>query len=654
MATSPVFLFRPPFSSGSKFSAILRAYFRSGWAFFVPYLTAYLIYASLNGPVNPAENLRPETNSAHPVIQSGDQAFSLAQVLPPLLYVFWALHSVHLILATAAIVSWLQGRYSKVRVIGHRPEHSTADAPTGLILSKKAAPWLLLTLIFWLPGLYLEYPADTWAHYARITEWPLCQVVKDHSAWAKFSHILPFSLISPFESNAIRLQVLNLYCALGGLLLSWQYFQLARACALPTNAAVLFAIAQAFLLGNNAFTFVRYYGLSTTIVSQIGAIAILRVLTQFLRIAATRSRPRLTHHVSFATSLTALLLVTTFNHLQGFGIAAIGAFGLVMWRVSMKGWGAALGFMLLLTIASIGTITWFPKSTILTDIYREQGWLNSAYGFDILNPASRAFQRAVEVLALPGIGSVAAAILLIRLRHPAAWLTLAPIVVLVLPCFSIPLAHVIATRSVDPSNIVTFHRFLLGAPIMLAPIALFYHWLRTPNPQRQPVLLTASVATLGILVTLPNAKPFYGRFFHALVRPPHDLSMRHIQQVEPRKQTINQSPIISSSGVSFIIAATTGSDVAYGKRLLLHDAPSRIEPAVRNIEQTLQPALAAPQLIIDATHLFTPLSTLAVLTRHWYPQEVALEHAGMREISLLRPTTTPANTAPAPSTSRDP
>ena len=33
---------------------MLTAYFRSGWAFFIPYLAAYLLYAWLKWPVNPA------------------------------------------------------------------------------------------------------------------------------------------------------------------------------------------------------------------------------------------------------------------------------------------------------------------------------------------------------------------------------------------------------------------------------------------------------------------------------------------------------------------------------------------------------------------------------------------------------------------------
>jgi len=50
---------------------LLRRYFSSGWAFFMPYLFFYLLYYWRKWPVNPG---------------SGSH-------LPPLLHVYWALHA---------------------------------------------------------------------------------------------------------------------------------------------------------------------------------------------------------------------------------------------------------------------------------------------------------------------------------------------------------------------------------------------------------------------------------------------------------------------------------------------------------------------------------------------------------------------------------
>lgn len=65
----------------------LRAYFRSGWAFLIPYLAAYLLYAWLKWPVNP--------------VAGGQWA-----VIPCLLHVYWALHAVHLVLGAYAVRTW--------------------------------------------------------------------------------------------------------------------------------------------------------------------------------------------------------------------------------------------------------------------------------------------------------------------------------------------------------------------------------------------------------------------------------------------------------------------------------------------------------------------------------------------------------------------
>ena len=37
----------------TRYSLLLISYFRSGWAFLIPYLAAYLLYAWLRWPVNP-------------------------------------------------------------------------------------------------------------------------------------------------------------------------------------------------------------------------------------------------------------------------------------------------------------------------------------------------------------------------------------------------------------------------------------------------------------------------------------------------------------------------------------------------------------------------------------------------------------------------
>ena len=100
----------------------LVAYFRSGWAFLIPYLAAYLLYAWLKWPVNPVDGgqlavsaigalpstVPPSTgtpSTAHSLLSTG---------VPCLLHVYWFLHALHLVLGALALRAWWKGSGAKV------------------------------------------------------------------------------------------------------------------------------------------------------------------------------------------------------------------------------------------------------------------------------------------------------------------------------------------------------------------------------------------------------------------------------------------------------------------------------------------------------------------------------------------------------------
>src|SRR4051812_15512003 len=73
----------------------LIAYYRSGWAFLLPYLGFYLLYVWIKGPLNPVA-----AGVAPPPVGGAS--------LPSLLELYWMLHLAHLIGAVVAFFSYVQ------------------------------------------------------------------------------------------------------------------------------------------------------------------------------------------------------------------------------------------------------------------------------------------------------------------------------------------------------------------------------------------------------------------------------------------------------------------------------------------------------------------------------------------------------------------
>ncbi len=143
------------------------AYFRSGWAFPIPYLAAYLLYAWLLWPVN--------------VAAAGSWA-------PCLLHVYWTLHAINLVLGFITLRSWWKRRRKEEGAENHSAFQLFSSS------AFSAAPWLCIGLLFWIPGIYLEWPADPNWHLERINRWHSLAFVRDHIQWYKSSYFLPYSL----------------------------------------------------------------------------------------------------------------------------------------------------------------------------------------------------------------------------------------------------------------------------------------------------------------------------------------------------------------------------------------------------------------------------------------------------------------------------
>ena len=96
----------------------LRRYFYSGWAFLIPYLTAYLLYYVLKWPVNPV------------AVEGGVKVASESGMwVPCLLHLYWTLHAINVGLALVAFVAWCREQASRQALSDFNTEGTESAEP---------------------------------------------------------------------------------------------------------------------------------------------------------------------------------------------------------------------------------------------------------------------------------------------------------------------------------------------------------------------------------------------------------------------------------------------------------------------------------------------------------------------------------------------
>jgi hypothetical protein len=710
----------------------LRRYFYSGWAFLIPYLAAYLLYYVLKWPVNAAGSERAVKVAG----ETGGFALSrLHSLIPPsLLHVYWVLHAINVGLAVVALVSWWRGRWqgiackqaptallSPVKQNAGTSQESAKDVEKGVSAFRfqlsAFLPWLLLALLFYIPGAYMEFPADTWEHYGRINEWSWLQTVGDHTDWAKSSYFFAYSLLGRIAPPTRQLFLFDFYYTGCCLLLCWQYYRLARAVGLERRASLLFVILQSVLFGNNIFGFYRYYGLSSTILAQLGAIAMVRIAIEYasqkfqfprLKFQGTGEFPHGDglHHKALNTtqsdmpaahgplllspfsllqagaSALALLLFIAFNHPQCLGIAALGLAAVVIWRLigwrrSMVWWLAAAALAL-----SVATVLWWPRNPALDSGYRPGGWLTAWYGFNVFSFSTDAGDRTRQIVGFFGLINLAAALVLLRRNHVVAWLTLIPLVALCFPFVAIPFSGILAKHTTNWGLIILFQRMLLAIPAGLALIcAAGSRANQTVPPQSelgtptahdviackqaptdsrlplsafplsrfaailpsassvQPSAFVLLLLTLSALLLVPANRPFYNRFWQALMVPPDDLTMHQVIEAADTMpggggsdgSKFGDTVPLTVPGVGSVLESA-GRACLFDTTRLVQKSPALVTDAIVEKLRLVDPGVRRDEPFWAADFLYTPYSQSGFLSGHWRPWDVALELSTQEEL----------------------
>ena len=594
-------------------------------------------------------------------------------------------------LAALALRSWwichAARAFDPAPTAGSTSDRPTSDHPLLATFISTILPWLLLAIIFYIPGVYLEYPSDPWMHFSRITEWSSLLNVGGHSVPNKSNYFLPYSILGNIPSDR-QLSWLNVYYTAACLLLCWQYFRLAQGAGLSRRTAFLFVLAQTLLSGNSVFGFYRYYGIASTIVAEIAAIALIRlglsaagrestgrknpiVLTRERRLADSISS--ISRYWNLVPSATLLFILILLNHVQELGIAGLGLTAVAIWRLlewrrSMLWWlsGAFL-------VLNVSAVFWWPRNPVLDVVYRPQGWLSAWYGFNILSAFSPAGDRMLQILGGFGIANLAAGVVLLRRNHVAGWLTIVPILALLSPAVAIPFAGALEHYG-GWTNIISFHRLFFAIPTCLAASVFASAIFQRHSPKIKPVAWSAitgsgkemrgirnqeqnasffpAVQTSGLLRsrfsfliivllalnTVSPGTPYFNRFWHALMIPPSDLSMRPIwsdfYHYSQSHSYLPKAILAATSGISYVLSSQRTSRIALVGRNISDDHHS---PTVdlEFIREILTPTSAITVIAPQPSTTYTPYSFAAIYSHHWLPQEVALGFSGAKELETM-------------------
>lgn len=602
---------------------LIRRYFYSGWVFLLPYTFVYTFFAWRRWPVDSVESSGSNVGGHH---------LSLVGA-------YWILHALNAASAVWLILARLRQKAS-VQIVGVDLESENTRRVKRRV--KLVGGLLLLSLL--ISGLYLEFPSDPWQHYRRIFEWEHVSTVREHSEWYKSSYFLPFSLLRGVAINHQSSGLTIYYTVISGLL-CWQYYRLAVACGLGVRGSLIFTVLQSVLFGNSSFSFYRYYGLSSTVVAQIAAVALTRLAIECAVAGMARTADGggplqrwWNRDVTVAVlSAPGLLFIIAMNHGQEFGIAGLGIAAVLVWRIMRAKVAVQIASLALFVILNVAVYLWFPRHPAINADFRITGVFTPWCGINLIDPII--FERFVQIFGIMGLANLLSGVFLCLKGHIVGLLTIVPVISLLFPMIAIPLADEVVGKAVW-GNIIYYQRVLFAVPAGLSLVALLQMGARkfatVQGYQKSfgnPYIVTI-VGTL-LLVTISPSDPYYNRFWNAEAIAPSDLSMQSVASGSVAAEVEQLAPgrkiaLVAAPGIGYVAEATGLEVVSYTAKWITDGTPT--SSAIASIEGIRGGPLTALLVQSPTQYLYTPYSQAGRLSGHWPAQEVASEYAGGPEL----------------------
>lgn len=568
MISKPLTIHSPFFKS--LFLTLGQHLFANGWGFFIPYLVGYVIFERTQLRVD------------------------------DLYYIFIIIHLFN-ILSFAAYIYYSPKKAAWSDVIF----------------------WTGLTLLFLIPGAYLEFPSDAWEHFRRIYSWTALELVHRSPYSHKFTYFWGWTLLSKIWDPSYRRLGLNLYSTFWQLLLAYQFFLFFKKLGFTSLWAKVQVLGTLLFFGTYLFSFYRYYALSSTILSYM---AYLQILILIIGIV-DENKPSLQFSIFKAfldrriVWLGILLLFIVYNHTQSMIFVVISTAALVFdrcleirHRLTLTLLGVVTGLFLLLGYI----VAQYPKLILWPKWHPKSDYISALSTFRLWDTNLSYF----ETIGVHGVISIIFAIILVKKYRRVAILTLAPYYAMLFP----PFVVYFSTHHGQATNWITYRAlFAFPTSVMIVLgakeiISIMKDYFRLPLTEFR---IAALVTLCLVVLAWSPAYPFRGKFFFLIYRPPDELSLLNLDPIV-RNFGDDQSHqldclLFGDHATQFLMA--THYDLTPQARLLPFNMTDMIVD--ENQLQTLLKLEKKCGLLVTSSQIpDIPDSVIGAVSGHWSPSSV--------------------------------
>jgi hypothetical protein len=550
---------------------VLKKYFCSGWAFFLSYLFFYLIFWFFEWGVS------------------------------TLLQLFTGIHVLH-----AIGLCWL-----------------ISGSSTAINL-KNHLFWVSLAFLFLLTGAYLEFPADPWTHFWRISQWNNIALISDANSNHKFSYFFGYSLIGWIPPK-FQISGIDFYYCFWGLLLAFQFYKLAIRLGFSEPWAKVAVLGTIIFMGNSSFSFYRYYGISSTMLSTITYLGATNAFIDYLKSKKT----------SKIFSILFCLFLSFWNHQQGLLLFFASFIGILLYswhaRIGNKKFIPWIAFLFLFTTAIFYLFLHLPifpefRDTI-NPIWDSKEWLFGYGGFKLFSmdpQINNASGRMLQILGAVGSLNLLIGIYFIKHKKLVGWITFSPVLLLLYPPFAVCLTYLLSKYN----QIVVFHRLLFAIPMGFCLVfsLQLLSFKKLKIRYFKSYILTPITAMLFILLSLPNKIHYFGRFQNVFLRSNNTINLREVFKVSQfckEHLTLDENKsLLCDKASQFILKASSGEGHwnYFVERHIPEDLSSRIS-SLGGIENVLKNNDIVGVLALDRELQTNPQgSLLAKSSGHWDDQ----------------------------------